>query len=83
MHHVLNSLFDLGEGGGLTAVVQHGDHSVHTPEHLSQHLVVVWQGETRGGRLGKGVVPLVCWLLSTEGQERGKTHFDLILAGPG
>lgn len=69
MHHVLDSLFDLGEGGRLTAVVQHGDHSVHTPEHLSQHLVRVWQREAWGHGLGEGVVTLVCWLLGA-GQDR-------------
>lgn len=73
VHHVLNSPFDLGKGCRLTAVIQHCYHRVHTPEHLSQHLVMVWQREARGGRLGKGVVPLVCWLLSTEGEEKGKT----------
>lgn len=66
MHHVLNSLFDLGKSGGLTAVVQHGDHRVHAPEHLCQHLVLKRQGQARGGRLGESVVPLVCWLLRTE-----------------
>lgn len=73
VHHVLNSLFDLGEGGCLTAVVQHSNHSVHTPEHLSQNLVLVRQGEAWGGCLGEGVVPLVGWLLSTEGQQNNKT----------
>lgn len=63
MHHVLNSPFDLGEGRALTAVVQHGDHSVHASEHLSQHLVMVGEGEAWGGILSESVVPLIRWLL--------------------
>lgn len=65
VHHVLNSLLDLGKSGCLRAVVQHCDHGVHAPEHLSQYLVLVWQGQSRGHNLGEGMVPLVCWLLGT------------------
>lgn len=59
VHHVLNPLLYLGEGGGLTAVVEHGDHRLHAPEHLSQHLVLVRQRETGARRLGEAVVALV------------------------
>lgn len=60
-HHVLNPLLYLGKGGGFTAVVQHGHHRLHTSEHLSQHLVLVGQGETGGGPLGKAVIALERW----------------------
>lgn len=76
VHHVLNALLDLGEGGRLAAVVQHGHHRVHAPEHLGQHLVLVGQGEAWGHVLGEGVVLLIRWLLRTEG-ERGQTAADL------
>lgn len=69
MHHVLDSLLDLGKGGRLTAIVQHGNHRVHAPKHLSEQLVVVGQGQAWGGCLGEGVVALVCRLFSTEGRE--------------
>lgn len=68
VHHVLDSLFDLGEGDCLAAVVQHSDHGVHAPEHLCQHLVLVRQGEAWRNCLSEGVVPLVRWQLSAEGQ---------------
>lgn len=51
------------------AVVQHGHHCIHAPEHFSQHLVLVRQGEAGWDVLGKGVVPLVCWQLSAEGRK--------------
>lgn len=66
VRHALNSLFDLGEGGRLAAVVQHGDHGVHAAEHLSQKLVLVGQGEAGGDVLGEGVVPLVRRQLGAE-----------------
>lgn len=72
MHHVLNSLFDLGKGSRLATVVQHGYHRVHAPEHLSQYLVLVRKGEARGSHLSKGVVPLVRWQLRTKGQDGNK-----------
>lgn len=67
MNHVLNPLFDLGKGSRLTAVVEHGHHCVQAPEHLSQYFVLVRQGEARGGCLGEGVIPLVRWQLTAEG----------------
>lgn len=70
MHHLLNPLLDLGERGGLTAVVKHCYHRLHAPEHLSQHLVLVWQGETRGGCLGEVVVALVRWRLIAKRNKR-------------
>lgn len=59
MHHVLNSLLDLAEGGSLVAVVQHGHHCVHAAEHLSQNLVVVGQDQAGRHCLGQGVILLV------------------------
>lgn len=59
VHHVLNSLFDLAEGHRLVAVVQHGHHCVHAPEHLCQNLVLVGQGQAGRYGLGEGVIPLV------------------------
>lgn len=70
MHHVLNSLLDLAISSCLMAVVQHGHHRIHAPEHFSQHLVLVRQGEAGWDLLGKGVVPLVCWQLSAEERMR-------------
>lgn len=70
MHHVLNSLLDLAISSRLVAVVQHGHHRVHAPEHFSQHLVLVRQGEAGWDLLGKGVVPLVCRQLSAEERKR-------------
>lgn len=66
MHHVLNSLLDLAEGHRLVAVVQHGHHGVHAPEHLGQNLVLVGQGEARWDSLGEGVIPLVGRQLGAE-----------------
>lgn len=76
MHHVLNSPFDLGEGRGLAAVVQHGDHSVHASEHFNQHLVMVGEREAWGGILSKSVVPLIRWLLGA-GHTREDIHFNM------
>lgn len=73
MHHVLDSLFDLGEGNRLAAVVQHGNHGVHAPEHLGQHLVLERQGEAWRDCLGERVVPLIRWQLGAEEH----THVDL------
>lgn len=70
MHHVLNSLLDLAISSRLMAVVQHGHHCIHAPEHFCQHLVLVRQGEAGWDLLGKGVVSLVCWQLSAEGRKR-------------
>lgn len=70
VHHVLNSLLDLAISSCLMAVVQHGHHRIHAPEHFSQHLVLVRQGEAGWDLLGKGVVPLVCWQLSAEERKR-------------
>lgn len=70
VHHVLNSLLDLAISSRLMAVVQHGHHRIHAPEHFSQHLVLVRQGEAGWDLPGKGVVPLVCWQLSAEERKR-------------
>lgn len=70
VHHVLNPLLYLGEGGGFAAVVQHCYHRLHAPEHLSQHLVVVRQGETGGRRLGEAVVALVRWRFTAKRNKR-------------
>lgn len=70
MHHVLNSSLDLAISSGLMAVVQHGHHCIHAPEHFSQHLVLERQGEAGWELLGKGVVPLVRWQLGAEGRKR-------------
>lgn len=49
------------------AVVQHGHHGVHAPEHLGQNLVLVGQGQAGRDRLGEGVIPLVRRRLTAAG----------------
>lgn len=49
------------------AVVQHGHHCVHAPEHLGQNLVLVGQRQAGRDRLGEGVIPLVRRQLTAAG----------------
>lgn len=74
--HVLNPLLYFGKRRGLAAIVKHGHHRLHAPEHLSKNLVLVGQGETGGGRLGQGVVALVRRRFAAE--ENHRTRFFLI-----
>lgn len=69
VRHVLDALLDFGESDRLAAVVEHRHHGVHAPEHLSQQLVLVRQGEAGWSGLGEGVVPLVRRQLSTAGRQ--------------
>lgn len=72
--HVLDPLLYFGKGRGFTAIVKHRHHRLHAPEHLGQHLVLVGQGETWGGRLGQGVVALVRRRVAAE--DNDGTHFS-------
>lgn len=73
-------MFDLAEGHRLVAVVQHGHHGVHAPEHLSQNLVLVGQGQAGRDRLGEGVIPLVRRQLTAAGNTNVQTPSVVIVS---
>lgn len=76
MHHVLDSVFNFGEGDRLGPVKEHADDGVHAAEHLSQNFILVRKGETGRNVLSECVKALIGWKFPAEIKEKELTTME-------